>query len=178
MNPFRHKFLTALLISVAISPAVTAQTSSDSLTKLYQDETQCLTAADMRGDKDMSISCWCRDAIVDWRYVYFTYILPGKDRNLNGTLLTLEQNVRNKCGERYQALLEAAGRANWRWDGPEVVRTYPSDDVISRISPETRDGKPSGRWVPFTIQLIYRDSQGNITKTENYSSREFIPIIK
>lgn len=125
----------------------------------------------------MRISCWCRDAIVGWRYVYFTYVLPGKDQNLNGTLLALELLVREQCGQSYD-VLEAAGREDWHWNGPEAVRTCPGDDVISRIRPETRNGKAVGRWVPFTVQLVYRDDQGRITRTENYSSREFAPVIK
>ena len=178
MIAFRNQLLVAFLISVGVTPTVTAQIPSDSLNKVYQDDTHCLTAADMRGNQDKDISCYCRDAIIDWRYVYFTYVLSGKDPNLNGTLLTLEQHVREQCGEKYHNLLKAAERENWRWDGPEVVRTYPPDDVISRISPEKQDGKQVGRWVPFTVQLIYRDSLGHMIKTENYSSREFEPIIK
>jgi hypothetical protein len=178
MIAFRNHVLVMLLISVAVTQTVTAQTANDSLNKVYQDETHCLTAADMRGDQDKSISCYCRDAIIDWRYVYFTYVLSGKDSNLNGALLTLEQHVREQCGEKCQALLQAAEHESWSWDGPEVVRTYPPDDLMSRITPETRNGKPYGGWVPFTVQLIYRDSRGNITKTEDYSSREFFPITK
>ena len=66
---------------------------------------------------------------------------------------------------------------NWKWYGPEVSRTYPSDEVIERIKPETRNGKAVGRWVPFKIQLIYRDDRGEVIRTENYSSRELIPIL-
>ena len=163
------------------SPAQSAKASvvpgafSD-LDKVYRDETHCLTDADMRGDQDMRISCWCRDAVVDSRYVYATYLLPGKDPNLNGTFLALEQRVRDRCGATLNPL--EVERGNWNWDGPEVVRTYPADDVVARIAPETRNGKATGRWIPFTVQLVYRDSQGRVSRTENYSSREFEPLVK
>jgi hypothetical protein len=73
-------------------------------------------------------------------------------------------------------IAEGSGRngrsdaGGWKWSGPEVVRTYPSDDVVKRIPLEK--GR-SGRWVPFTVQLVYRNAQGKVTRTENYSSREY-----
>lgn len=124
----------------------------------------------------MGFSCFCRDAIADSRYVYFTYVLPGRDPNLNGTFLKLEHGIREQCGQSYDA--NVATRENWKWSGPEVVRTYPSNDVISRIQPEKRNGKVVGRWVPFTVHLIFREDRGIVTRTENYSSREFVPVIK
>ena len=54
------------------------------------------------------------------------------------------------------------------------MRTYPPDDVIERIKPSGEHG--AGRWVPYTVQLVYRDAQGYVTRTENYSSREFEPV--
>ena len=146
------------------------------LTDTYRDESHCLTVADMRGTSDMHISCFCRDAIVDARYVYSTYISTGKDNNLDGVFLTLQDNVRQKCGESPEASDTFMSR-DWKWYGPEVSRTYPSDEVIERIKPETRNGKAVGRWVPFKIQLIYRDDRGEVIRTENYSSRELIPIL-
>jgi hypothetical protein len=114
--------------------------------------------------------------------VYFTYILSGKDRNLNGIFLGLQERAIEKCGNpnygdaNYDAISDATEIKDWKWNGPEVVRTYPLDNVIERIIPETKDGKPVGRWVPFTVQLVYRDSQGRVPRTENYSSREFDPV--
>ena len=66
---------------------------------------------------------------------------------------------------------------DWKWNGPEVVRTYPSDEVIKRIKlePMSKGAKTFGRWVPYTIQLVYRDNKEHIIKTETYSSREFFP---
>jgi len=129
----------------------------------------------MRGDKDMPISCWCRDALADARYVYFEYLLSFKDRNLNGAFLHLLSHAEQTCGQAYGATHAAEGR-DWKWDGPEVVRTYPPDEAIKRITPERLNGGTTlGRWVPFMVQLVYRDKQGHVTRTENYSSREFVP---
>jgi hypothetical protein len=145
-----------------------------SLNKVYSDETHCLTAADMRSDKDNAISCWCRDAIVDARYVYLTYILSGTDHNLNGAYLRLQEDISTTCGEDFD--ISEAEQKDWKWNGPEVIRTYPPDDVINRIQLESK-GSLKGRWVPFTVQLLYRDAAGRTTKTEDYSSREFIPVL-
>ena len=124
----------------------------------------------------MSISCFCRDAIVDARYVYLTYLFPAKDENMNGPYLTLSSHAEETCGQGRRDTFEATEDRNWKWDGPEVVRTYPSDEVIKRIAPERLNGGHTlGRWVQFVVQLVYRDNQGHITRTENYSSREFIP---
>ncbi len=109
--------------------------------------------------------------------MYFTYLLPGKDDNLSGIVLTLQNQVSQLCGEKNHAFIhEATESKDWKWNGPEVVRTYPPQNVVERISPEMRDGKPTGRWVPFTVQLVYCDAQGRATRTENYSSREWEPV--
>jgi hypothetical protein len=144
------------------------------LDKVYRDETHCLTASDMRGDQDKPISCWCRDVVMDARYVYLMYLLPGKDTNLNGAYLRLERDISETCGETFD--FTVAQHADWKWNGPEVVRNYPPDDVINRIRVEL-NGSLKGRWVPFTVQLVYRDAVGRTIKTENYSSREFIPLL-
>lgn len=145
------------------------------LKQIYSDESHCLTGPEIRKDSDNQISCYCRDALMDARYVYRTYLLPGKDENLNGTYLALQMYAQQMCGKDVDvnspAVLE-----QWKWRGPEVVRTYPPDSVIERINPEMKDGKPVGRWVPFTVQLVYRDEQGRVMRTENYASREFEPV--
>ena len=112
---------------------------------------------------------------MDARYVYLTYLLPGKDENLNGTYLALQEHAQQMCGKDFD-VNSATMLEKWKWLGPEVVRTYPPDSVIERISPEMKDGKPVGRWVPFTVQLVYRDEQGRVTRTDNYASREFDPV--
>jgi hypothetical protein len=148
------------------------------LDKIYWDQSHCLAMPEIRSDRDASITCYCRDAIEEARYIYFTYLLPGKDRNLNGPFLALQANVSQECGWNDGAVtLGVTEGRNWNWKGPEVVRTYPPDEVIERISPETKDGRPTGmRWVPYTVQLIYRDGQGRVTKTENYATRELDPV--
>ena len=149
----------------------------NTMNEIYQDNSHCLTAAEIRGDKDAPASCYCRIAISDARYVYFTYLLSGKDTNLNGTFFVLLENVRQTCGKSDPDFVrDTTESPAWKWNGPEVVRTYPADDVVERISPEMKDGKPIGRWIPFTVQLVYRDAHGRVTRTENYSSREWDPV--
>lgn len=165
------------------------------MNKIYQDETHCLTSPEIRADRDLPISCFCRDAIEDARYVRFTYLLSGRDNNFSGIFLALQAYATEACNGSREAqpkssvgeiinliqgssdpIYVATMEKNWSWNGPEVVRTYPADEVIARISPEMRDGKPVGRWVPFTVQLVYRDAQGHVTRTENYASREYEPV--
>lgn len=151
--------------SSAIDEMPIPNAKENALNKIYYDESHCLTLADMRGDQDMPISCYCRDAIVEARYVNFTYLLSSKDLNLTGIFIVLAGNVSQKCGQTLNAF-DIASSKNWKWDGPEVIRTYPPDGVVKRIKPNN-DGV---RLVPFTIQLIYRDDKGGVTRTENYSS--------
>jgi hypothetical protein len=161
--------------------------ATSTMDDIYRDESHCLTSPEIRGDRDAPISCYCRDAIAEARYVHLTYLLSWKDRNLNGVFLHLQERAIETCGNpnfgdpNYGVIYDATTTKDWKWSGPEVVRTYPPQDVIERISPERfdgkKDGKPTGRWVPFTVQLVYRDAQGRVTKTENYSSREFEPVL-
>ena len=181
--------IQALMLGLVIGFPLTAQAQKDSpvpqtglfsrLDAVYYDQTHCLTAADMRGEQDMRMSCWCRDAIVDARYVYFTYVRFGSkyDANMSGPVLGLEAHINQVCGEGVDKAVEVTERESWRWPGPEVVRTYPSDDVVARIKPEER-GKTLWRGIPFTVQLVYRDGQGRITRTETYSSVEWEPVVK
>lgn len=142
---------------------------------IYKDESHCLALPEIRNDKDSPISCYCRDAVVDARYVYFTYFL-GKDVNLSGVVLALEVYAGQMCRQEYD-VRKAAESRDWKWDGPEVVRTYPPQDVIERIIPEKKDGKPTGRWIPYSVQLVYRDAQGRVTRTDNYSGRDWEPVV-
>jgi hypothetical protein len=151
--------------------------ATNKMDEIYADQSHCLTLPEIRSDKDAPISCYCRDAIAEGRYVYFTYLLSGKDQNLNGPFLALQERAKQQCSRDYDAVYDATEKKDWKWNGPEVVRTYPADDVIERIDPVKSDGKPTGRWVPFTVQLVYRDAQGHVVKTENYSGREFVPIL-
>jgi hypothetical protein len=175
---FRLRIAMLLALVLGTGPRELAQkkplTQASEMDRLYRDEGHCLTLADMRGDRDKRISCFCRDAIADARYVYFRYLLQGKDSNLNGVFLRLTNDIQEECGQDLNGFSVAVDK-DWKWDGPEVSRTYPAGDVIKRIKPELKDGRAVGRWVPFVLQLIYHDGQGRVTRTENYSSREFIP---
>lgn len=130
----------------------------------------------MRGEQDDRISCFCRDAIAQAQYIYVTYLISSKDQNLNGPFLSLVLRIHDSCGSDFDAM-EVAMDNYWKWDGPEVVRTYPTDEVIKRVKvePMQKGARTLGRWVPYTVQLVYRDKKGQVMKTENYSSREFIP---
>jgi hypothetical protein len=151
--------------------------------KVYMDESHCLTGPEIRGNKDNPISCYCRDAIADARYVHFTYLLPGKDANLYGTFIALQHYAGEQCSrdtaetsdaDFVQKIYDATTSKDWKWSGPEVVTTFPPDDVIKRIKPSGEHG--AGRWVPYTVQLVYRDAQGRVARTEEYSTREFRPV--
>jgi hypothetical protein len=51
-----------------------------------------------------------------------------------------------------------ATRENWKWNGPEVVRTYPSDDVGSAVHCECRY-MGSGRPVPHGDPLKMKNAR-------------------
>jgi hypothetical protein len=168
--------LAALLGGLATA---SYQAPTPSLDKVYADESHCLTDSDMRGDQDLPLSCWCRDALVDLRYVYATYVdvsSPKHDANMDGPLLQLYHQVYQSCGHDAYNPVTVRKDSKWQWPGPEVVRTYPPDEVIARIQPEQRkDGKWRGR--PFTVQLVFRDGQGHVTRTENYSRVAWEPCV-
>jgi hypothetical protein len=173
-------FFAATAFGQVASPSnsgPSATTHRTSLDDTYSDQSHCLALPEIRSHKDDSISCYCRDAIVEARYVYFTYLLSAKDRNLNGPFLSLQQRVGEICGEDSNTAYAATEGRDWSWNGPEVVRTYPPEDAIDRISPEMKDGKTTDlRWVPYTVQLVFRDADGHVRKTENYSTRELDPV--
>jgi hypothetical protein len=158
------------LAAAVSSNCCAAQGLANSLNKVYEDETHCLVGPEIRGEKDNSISCYCRDGLTDARYVYQTYLRSGKDRNLNGTLLTLWNHAAQMCGEGY-GVVRAAEDGDWRWDGPEVIRVYPPDRRIAQIRPDS-DGL---RTVTYEVRLTYRDKQGQATKVETFSAAEKLP---
>jgi hypothetical protein len=109
--------------------------------------------------------------------VYFTYVLgPKRDSNMNGPLLSLEIRITQVCGKETNNAVQVT-RENWQWTGPEVIRTYPANDVIARIKPNIRHNAP-WRAIPFRVQLVYRDNQARITRTETYSSVAWEPVVK
>lgn len=74
--------------------------------KVFQDETHCLTSPEIRSDKDSPISCFCRDAIADARYVYTSYLTSWKDRNLNGVFLVLQPHAAETCGKDIDVIMD------------------------------------------------------------------------
>ncbi len=166
----RLPFVLAVL-AVSFPHTTRAQARATDIDKVYADETHCLTLPEIRSDGDSAISCSCRDSIVDARYVYFTYLLPGKDQNLNGVFLTLQRDAQEMCGKSYH-VHEATMKENWKWNGPEVVRDYPPDSEIEHISPDSN----GFRLVKYKVRLVYRDSQGRVMKVENFTAAEKLPV--
>ncbi len=138
---------------------------------VYKDESHCLLAPEIRGKQDKQISCYCRDAIMDARYVYENYLLTGKDQNLNGTYLTLEDKAQEMCDERYSAVVKAIQTKDWQWNGPQVIREYPPEREINQIQPDSK----GFRTVKYKGHLTYRDLRGNITKVENFTALDKLP---
>ncbi len=161
-----------VLVVLALSfPHTTRpQDWATAMDKVYADESHCLTLPEIRSDKDNPITCYCRDAVEGARYVWFTYVLSGKDQNLNGPFLTLEIRAKELCGESFD-VHKATVTKTWKWSGPEVVRNYPSDSEIKRISPDSN----GFRLVKLNVRLTYRDAQGRVTKIENYTALEKFP---
>jgi hypothetical protein len=174
----KQPILRVSIVSVAVLGWVAvarAQHLPTELGRIYADESHCLVAPEIRSVKDSPISCQCRDAIADARYVHSTYILTGKDRNLTRILLALQRYAGEMCSRDAAEALEpdfiskihaATMEKNWKWDGPEVVRTYPPDEVIRQIKPDSR-GMIS---VQYTVVILQRDSQGQVTRSESFSA--------
>ena len=139
------------------------------LDEIYTDDGHCLVGPEIRSSKDNAISCYCRDALVDLRYVYQTYLLTGKDSNLNGAYLGLFSRAQEVCGEKYDVI--AAREKEWQWNGPEVTRVYPPDSTIEKIKPDDK----GFRIVEYRVQLTYHDRQGHSTKVENFSTLDRLP---
>jgi hypothetical protein len=138
----------------------------NSMDMVYKDESHCLAVSELRGGKYNPISCYCRDAIMDARYVYENYLLTGKDRNLNGTYLTLEQYAQQMCGEQYDVVVKAIQTKDWQWNGPQVTREYPPENKINQIQPDSE----GFRTVEYKVYLTYRDLGGIVTKVENFTA--------
>jgi hypothetical protein len=147
-----------------------AQAPTSVLDKIYSDESHCLIGPEIRQDSDGPISCYCRDALVDARYVYHTYLIAGKDVNLNGTYLALEAHTQQMCGKDY-AVFNLVRATNWRWEGPEVRREYLPDEEIKKIAPD----KDGWRTAPYKVHLTFRDSNQNVIKTEGFVASERLP---
>jgi hypothetical protein len=158
-----------LLLFASGFPAC-AQDLAVDLKKIYRDETHCLVGPEIRSAADKPISCYCRDELADANYVYRTYLITEKDRNLNGAYLRLSQTAEEQCAKKFEYVYHAT-MEDWRWNGPEVTRIYPPDRVIEHIKPKKSGFRP----MQYLIVLTYRDAQGHVTKTESYSAIEDLP---
>jgi hypothetical protein len=171
----RIVLVLVVVLRLALPHTTRAQDWATALDKIYMDESHCLVAPEIRSDKDNPISCFCRDAVADARYVYSTYILSGKDRNLNGTFLALQRRAKETCGQNFDqnfdVIVEATESENWKWSGPEVARTYPPDSEIKGISPDSN----GFRLVKYMVRLTYLDPQGRVTKVKSFTALDRLP---
>ena len=138
---------------------------------VYQDETHCLVGPEIRSAADNPISCYCRDALADAQYVYRTYLINGKDRNLNSTYLTLTGNAQHECGKDFSEVSTLVSQDQLRWNGPEVQRTYPSDAIIDQIPPDSR----GFRRVTYAVRLTFRDEKGQVIRVDAFNATEILP---
>jgi hypothetical protein len=161
----------SFILRAGLPPTMDAQGWLSPLDKIYADESHCLTGPEIRSEKDSPISCYCRDAIVDARYVWRTYLLTGKDRNLNGTELALQRNVTLICGEHYD-VNKAVEAEDWKWNGPEVVRTSPPDDVLRQIKPDSH----GMIHYEYTVVMLQRDSGGHVVRTDSFTAHDMVPL--
>jgi hypothetical protein len=159
------------VLRVALPPTTNAQDWLSRLDKTYADESHCLTGPEVRSEKDNPISCYCRDAIVDARYIWHTYLLTGKDPNLNGAELALQMHATQMCGEDYD-VHKAVGAEDWKWNGPEVVRTSPPNDVLRQIKPDSRGMVH----YEYTVVMLQHDLSGRVTKTDSFTAHDMVPL--
>ncbi len=162
--------LTAFVLLVAHAFLSYAGEPRNKMDTGYLDESHCLVAPEIRGERDNSISCFCRDAIIDARYLYQTYLLTGKDKNLNGAYLGLVDHARRICGEKYD-VYNATQAEEWQWEGPQVKREYPPDIEILKTKPDSK----GFRTVEYKVHLIYFDKGGHIIKVEDFMAAEKLP---
>jgi hypothetical protein len=170
MRPFVSGFILFIILAWHTFSYAQILGNTDSMDAVYRDESHCLVAREIRGEKDKPISCFCRDAIIDARYVYQNYLLSGKDRKLNGTFLRLWDQAKQICGKQYD-VLEAAETKDWQWNGPQVTREYPPESEINQIQPDSK----GFRTVEYKVRLTYRDSAGQVIKVENFTAVEELP---
>lgn len=163
--------LLLLGIAFALNPSSLRgkQSQNNSLDKVYADESHCLIGPEIRSGTDGPNSCYCRDAIADARYVWHTYLITGRDPNLDGAELTLQINAKQMCGYDVYKIVEAD---DWKWNGPEVVRTYPPDDVIRQIKPDNQ----GIIHYDYTVVILQRDSNGRVIKSQSFTARDMVPV--
>jgi hypothetical protein len=161
------------IVSAILFSGIVAVCQENGSNKIYDDQSHCLLDFERRSDNDIPISCYCKNAIAEARYVHYTYVLSGKDPNLTGVALSLMDRAGEACGKNGMDyhIWTLIHDANWKWDGPEVVRTYPPDEVMRQLKPNGDGMIP----IHYTVVLLQRDSQGHVTKTENYAAVEMWP---
>jgi hypothetical protein len=170
VGPLASRLLALVILAWRACSYAGPLGDGNSLEKIYSDESHCLVAPEIRGETDDSISCFCRDAITDARYVVQNYFTNGKDRKLVGVVLTLWDHARRMCGAHFDAL-EATEAKDWRWSGPEVTRDYPPDSEIDQIPPDSH----GFRSVRYSVRLTYRDPGGRVTRVENFTALDLFP---
>jgi hypothetical protein len=98
------------------------------------------------------------------------YLLTGKDKNLNGVYLTVVDHAQQMCGEKYD-VYKATQTTEWRWDGPQITREYPTESEIHKIKPDSN----GFRTVEYKVHLTYLDAEGRIIKVENFTAIDKLP---
>lgn len=170
MESFRWISLIALL-ALCLAGTVHAQDvgPNSDLQKIYADESHCLLDNELRNVDDQALSCSCRDALVQARYIYKTYFTTGKDPNLDGVYVEMGIRALRVCGKDNSKFSDT-GDDHWNWNGPEVIRTYLTDSEVERFPPDD-----SGwRRAPYSVKLIFHDEQGRVTKVELYTSSQAV----
>src|SRR5271169_1055481 len=170
MRPFVSCFAIFIFL---LCPALSysgALENRDSLDMIYGDQSHCLTLLEIRGAKDNPISCYCRDSLVDAQYLFTNYF-NEKDYNLSGAVLTLEAKASEVCGEGYD-VHKVTQDKNWKWNGPQVTREYPTNSEINKIQPDRK----GFRTVKVKVRLTYLNLKGQVVKIENYTVVDKVPV--
>lgn len=172
------------LALMALPHTTGAQGRTNSLNDIYRDESHCLTSPEIRSDMDNPMSCYCRDAMVDALYLYSTYVSVASshpDPNMTGPFLALQSRAGEMCSRNTneRLSLDFIGKIqhdtttkDWKWNGPEVVRTYPPDDVLQQIKPD------NGGMIhyQYSVVLLQRESSGRVVKTESFTAKDAVPL--
>lgn len=112
-----------LLLAACLAPdrvPPDAAAPSIDLNAIYQDESNCLVAPEIRTQADRPRSCFCRDALLDVWYVHSRYIAQGRDPNMNGPYMSLQLRAQDTCGKSVD--VNAVSRmAMWTWPPPMLT---------------------------------------------------------
>jgi len=149
-----------ILMTSNLEAGINPLGNEDSGGMVYGDDSHCLVANELRGMKDKPISCFCRDAIMDARYLYQTYLITRKDQKLYGAYLTLENHAQQMCGEKYD-VCKAIQTKEWQWDGPQVTRGH-EVKILSN-----NDGSRS---LEYKVYLTYFGTRGDVIKADSFTT--------